>query len=150
MKTSNIISATVLGAGVTALAAAGCGSSEHEPPLTPASGELVERTYYPESGPPVAGLEGREGAIFELTRARCDYEMRCMNVGIDRKYSHLDACKYHFNTAGYDELRADQCWAGVPRAALQSCVQSMDRLSCGDTVDDLDDVSGCDPDDLCS
>ena len=149
MKTSRIISATLF-CGALAVVVSGCGSSEHQPPLMPASGELAPRTNYPESEPPASGMEGREGAIFELTRARCDFEWRCLNVGIDRKYPHLDACKYQFNSSGYEELAEDKCWDGVPRAQLQGCVQSIERLSCQDTVGDLDDIPNCDPGDLCS
>jgi len=149
MKTRRIISVMVVGAGLVAVASGCSKESESEPPLMPASGPYVPRSDYTTPPPVVPGVEGREGAIFDLTRARCDFEWRCLNVGIDRRYSHLDACKYEFNTMGYNELSEDRCAAGVDRTKLQRCVQSFERLSCEQSVTDLGDVPNCDPSDLC-
>jgi len=99
---------------------------------------------------PAAGNErSREDSIHAITRERCEREVRCGNVGVDKKYASLDACTSSLNDTGYSSLDAKSCPHGVDSRELAECQQSIRNEECGSVIDAIERLAACRSSKLC-
>jgi hypothetical protein len=149
-----------------------CGSSDPEPPLTPASYELppstattsVKRTAPPppqkpppvtaeapppEASPPVVtGIEGGDSRT-AIAMARCQREARCGNVGQEKDYETEDDCVTRLEPGTERELDAHQCPNSIAPVPLTACLDAIRRQSCDRPLGDLAPISECNAAALC-
>jgi hypothetical protein len=99
---------------------------------------------------PAAGNErSREDGIHSISDARCEREVRCGNVGVDKKYASVDACKSSLNDSGYSSLDASSCPRGVDAGELAECQQSIRNEECGSVLDAIERLAACRSSKLC-
>ena len=114
-------------------AASGCSKQPEQPAMVPAAGN--ERS--------------REDSIHSISNERCEREVRCGNVGVDKKYASVDACKSSLNDAGYSSLDASSCPHGVNSGELAECQQSIRNEDCGSVLDAIERLAACRSGKLC-
>jgi len=99
---------------------------------------------------PAAGNErSREDSIHSITRERCEREVSCGNVGVDKKYASLDACTSSLNDSGYSSLDPKSCPHGVDSRELAECQQSIRNEDCGSVIDAIERLAACRSSKLC-
>jgi hypothetical protein len=130
-------------------------SSMQEPtPTTPtreaARTREAERNPERTDAPPAsAERAGNEAAVSSITRARCDRETRCNNVGSGKKFESHDDCVTKTRASWRDDLNTIECPRGVVDDQLSSCLQQIKNESCGNPLDTLGRALACRAVDLC-
>jgi hypothetical protein len=124
-------------------------ASLREPtPTTPM--REAERNPERTDAPPVtAERTGNETAVSSITRARCDRETRCNNVGSGKKFESHDDCVTKTRASWRDDLNTIECPRGVVENNLSSCIEQIRNESCGNPLDSLGRALACRAVDLC-
>jgi hypothetical protein len=99
--------------------------------------------------PPATERAGNETAVSSITRARCDREARCNNVGSGRKFESHDDCVTKTRASWRDDLNNLECPRGVVENQLSSCLEQIRNESCGNPLDTLERALACRAVDLC-
>jgi hypothetical protein len=153
MMTKNLLCCAVFVAAPIALG--GCERREtrttttESPPV--AAPPTVRRDLPPMSdelgigGGPVAIHD----AIERIVGARCEREMRCGNVGADKKFSDDSNCRSEVMKDFHDDLNAEECPAGVDAKELNECLTEARNEDCGNPFDTIGRVVACRTSDIC-
>ena len=82
-------------------------------------------------------------AINALTKARCDREDACNNLGADKKYDSFDACEREIRHDTAITLRPEKCINGVISERLDSCLEQIRTERCGNPIDKVERIAAC-------
>jgi hypothetical protein len=83
-------------------------------------------------------------AIDALTKARCDRENACNNIGPnDKKFDSFDACQNEIRHDTAITLRPEKCQNGVIADRLDSCLDQIRTERCGNALDKIERVAVC-------
>jgi len=121
-------------------------------PARPAEQEPEARTV-PEArkapeGIAVTGMSNK-AAIERMADARCARELRCENIGADKKFESVAACRSELMNKGDKNLDAEECPRGIDSKELEECMTEVKNESCGNPLDTLERLAACRPSDLC-
>ena len=96
------------------------------------------------SEPPMMG--GADARL--ITEARCRRELRCNNIGANKKYASVEECESAMMSESDQALQ--QCSATkVKREALAACVTAIDTSSCQSPMGTLNEWDQCRSTALC-
>jgi hypothetical protein len=82
-------------------------------------------------------------AINALTKARCDREDACNNLGADKKYDSFAACEREIRHDTAITLRPEKCTNGVISERLDSCLDEIRTDRCGNPLDHVERIAAC-------
>jgi hypothetical protein len=102
----------------------------------------------PARSEPSAGA-ATTSATASIADSRCERELRCENVGPDKKYSSMQDCKDRITTDWRDDLNARECPGGINRAELEECLAEIRNEDCANPFDTLSRVAACTVGQLC-
>ena len=88
-------------------------------------------------------------AIEDLTRARCDREQTCNNIGYEKTYSTRDVCLDKMRADSQNTLTNGSCPNGISRAALDKCLADVRGERCDHPLDTLSRLNSCSRASLC-
>ncbi|MBI2393570.1 MAG: hypothetical protein HYV09_28590 [Deltaproteobacteria bacterium] len=133
-----------------ALAIAGCErKSERTTDISTAPAE-PRRDLPPKSDEPVGGGPiAIDQAINKIVGARCDREMKCGNIGPDKKFSDQNSCMVTVGKDFGDDINADECPAGVDTKELDECLTEARNEDCKNPFDTIGRVAACRTSDIC-
>jgi hypothetical protein len=89
------------------------------------------------------------GAVNSIYEARCAREMRCDNIGADRKYASVDACRSKVQSEWSKDLNLSDCPGGIDQKELSECLQEIRNDDCNNPLDHIGRVAACRSSDLC-
>jgi hypothetical protein len=164
--------------GLAAITAAACGSSQNDPPRTPAEAQAMNELTPSEkkeaerraaneharekeqlaasrddqsrsNGQPKAGRTTTALAISSVATARCDRELRCKNIGVNQKYLSTDECITKLQNDKRVDINPQECPGGVNEKELASCLKSIRDEDCGNPLDAIGRLSACRAGALC-
>lgn len=96
-----------------------------------------------------ASVMSNAAAIDRLVGARCDREVACANVGIDKHFVTREVCTAELREHASGELRPTECPGGIDGAALDACLASVRDESCTNPIDTISRLSACKTSNLC-
>jgi len=132
-----------------AVAVAGCErkSSRTDESMAPPpeSRELTPKTEEAVGGGPLA----IDQALDKIVDARCDREMRCGNVGADKKFSDRASCNSQVKKDFASGINAEDCPAGVDAKELDECLSDARKEDCNNPFDTIGRVAACRTSDIC-
>lgn len=88
-------------------------------------------------------------AVMQLTNARCDRELACNNIGLERRFTDRNACAREIGRGIHSDLRPEVCPRGVDRTKLSLCVAVARQERCGNILDSIDRATSCRRSELC-
>jgi hypothetical protein len=88
-------------------------------------------------------------AVDQIASARCAREMKCGNVGADKKYADQNACTTELKKEFGDDLNANDCPAGVDQKELGECLAEIKNEDCGNPLDTISRLAACRTSDMC-
>lgn len=134
-----------------ALAIAGCErKSEKTGAGTYSTPTTSERDLPPKGNEAVGGGPlAIDQALSKIVEARCDREMRCGNVGADKKFADRNVCVTQVKKDFADGLNADDCPAGVDQKELEECLTDARKEDCNNPFDTIGRVAACRTSDIC-
>lgn len=95
-----------------------------------------------------AGMSTRR-AVHAIAKARCEREKRCENIGHDKNYGSLDACREKIEHEWAGDLNKYECPHGIVATELEQCLTDVRAEECGNPLDTLSRIAQCDADDIC-
>lgn len=95
------------------------------------------------------GAVSNQTGIERIVGARCARETTCNNVGVDKKYVNAQACNQKIRADMHDDLNAKDCPHGVDPKALDECLESIRKESCGNPIDTISRLAACRTGDIC-
>ena len=110
------------------------------------NGDPVTRREEPTAGNATAATRSATASIAD---SRCARELRCENIGPDKKYSSMDDCEARVKSDWRDDLNARECPAGIDRAQLEECLEEIRNEDCANPFDTLGRVAACTVGQLC-
>lgn len=105
----------------------------------------TEEHHEPELG---AGISTHR-AVGAITRARCEREERCGNVGDGKSHSSMDVCEDKIRADWSDDLNKYECPQGIVQAELDECLKDIRGEDCSSPFDTLTRVVQCNSADIC-
>jgi len=108
--------------------------------------ESHDEAHTPLKGP---GGEARSAAR-NIADARCDREVKCNNVGADKKYASDAACEDQIRADWANDLNAYDCPGGVVDKELEECLNAIRNEDCNSPFDTLGRVSECMASQICA
>ena len=102
--------------------------------------------------PPTSPADGstHTGAVNSIAQSRCQREMRCNNIGANRKYSSETDCLATIQNDWKDDLSARECKNGVSQSKLDECLAKIRAEDCGNPFDTLARISACTAGQICA
>jgi hypothetical protein len=88
-------------------------------------------------------------ATASIADSRCARELRCENIGPDKKYSSMDDCEARVKTDWRDDLNARECPSGINQDQLEECLTEIRNEDCASPFDTLGRVAACTVGQLC-
>jgi hypothetical protein len=88
-------------------------------------------------------------AVDKIVEARCDRELKCANVGADKKFADRAACSAAVKKSLADELNAEDCPAGIDTKELDECLHESRNEDCKNPFDKVGRLAACRTSDLC-
>jgi hypothetical protein len=88
-------------------------------------------------------------AVSSIYEARCQREARCNNVGDDKKYASMDACRSKVQSEWSKDLNLSDCPGGVDQKELSECLAEIRNDDCNNPLDHIGRVAACRSSDLC-
>ena len=85
--------------------------------------------------------DDNETTIDRITDARCAREIACNNVGANRKWSDIAACRRDIRQSVHGDYRASECQV-VLADKLRSCIDGIRDEKC-DAVFDMTRINAC-------
>lgn len=89
-------------------------------------------------------------ATESIARSRCQRELRCNNVGADRKYSSDQDCLTRIRNEWKDDLSARECKTGINQTELNECLAKIRDEDCNSPLDSLARVTECTQGQICN
>ncbi len=155
MNTFKTLTRCAVVAALGALALAGCERKEDKynrtTVVTPVeSPKTSDRDLPPKGGEGVGGGPVEiSTALDQIVNARCDREMKCGNIGADKKFSDRNACVTEVKKDFSDDINADDCPAGVDKKELSECLTEARNEDCANPFDTIGRVAACRTSDIC-
>ncbi len=87
-------------------------------------------------------------ALSHIVAARCDREVRCNNVGADKKYKTRAECVAEMQKDKHDDFSVAACPA-VNQKKLGDCVKELHEERCGSLIDPFNRMEMCRSSALC-
>lgn len=82
--------------------------------------------------------------VERLSRARCEHERYCDNVGGGKKYASWDICVSSYRSSIGNELNSYECPGGLNASAVQQCLTAISKEECGvHPIDTIARVEQC-------
>jgi hypothetical protein len=119
------------------------------PPAMHETNKEMERGNEPSTNAKTAVAGATSEAITKITEARCAREMRCENIGVDKKYSSLDECSSEVRKEWREDLDSRECSGGVVQKELSECLEEIRNEDCGNPFDTLGRLAACREGDIC-
>lgn len=156
MKHIKTLTRCAIVAALGAIALAGCERKEDKYNRT----TVVTPVESPKTGdrdlPPKGDELGTGGgpvemsmALDQIVGARCDREMKCGNIGGDKKFADRNACMTEVKKEFSDDINADECPAGVDSKELSECLTEARNEDCANPFDTIGRVAACRTSDIC-
>ena len=92
---------------------------------------------------------GTRSAAEQISRARCEREQQCGNIGADKTYSSHQDCLARIRNDWRDELNARECPGGINQHELDECLSQVRSEACGSPFDTLARVTECTQGQIC-
>jgi len=127
-------------------------SEARQPETQPAAGPNASATRpldLPESQPTSAPAMSPTAAVTAITKARCERELECRNIGLGRKFNAIENCMAEVGVDTRDEVGAEQCRAGHEPTRLDQCLREIMSADCSVPVDSLSRLLACPRSALC-
>ena len=102
----------------------------------------------PERKATVAAMNNQQ-AIAMIANTRCARELRCENIGADKKFASMEVCKTELTDSKRDDLKLSECPGGIDRKELDECVAEIRNEDCSNPLEALERVMACRSSDLC-
>jgi hypothetical protein len=87
--------------------------------------------------------------ISRIVEARCARELRCENIGKDKKFESVAICRSELTKKGDDMLDAKECPRGIDSKELGECLAEVKNEDCNNPLDTLERLAACRASDLC-
>jgi hypothetical protein len=157
MDTTKTLTRCAVVAALGAFALAGCERRENRyesPSAGPAAPvdhpRTADRDIWPKNDEAVGGGPVELGnAVDRIVGARCEREMRCGNVGADKKFSSQGSCVADVKKDFSDDINAEDCPAGVDSKELNECLTEARNEDCANPFDTIGRVAACRTTDIC-
>jgi hypothetical protein len=88
-------------------------------------------------------------ALTSIAAARCEREVRCNNIGADKKYASKEACVAKIKEDKIDGLNADDCKYGIDQKELGECMTEIRNEDCNNPLDAIGRLAACRTSDIC-
>jgi hypothetical protein len=99
-------------------------------------------------------LRGAKGETRSATRdiahARCERELRCNNIGTDRKFASQSACEDQIRSDWAADLNTLECPNGVVEQQLEECLAAIRAEECNSPFDTLSRMTECQSPQICA
>lgn len=141
MKNNRAMGALSWAAGLAVSVVVGC-SHEQTPP------RAVPGTQAP-MGVTSQQNQADQRVVEQLASARCDREQNCKNIGNGQKYASREACMEQNRGSSTNDLNAYDCPRGIDATALDKCLSTIRKASCGLSLDNISLESDCRSGALC-
>jgi hypothetical protein len=92
-------------------------------------------------------LTAREAAFY-ISRAQCQHEADCSNVGAGRTFTSTDSCVAELDRIDETDLAPSVCGDGVQPLQMRRCVKAFELETCH-TMSSRQRMNACDPSILC-
>lgn len=86
----------------------------------------------------------------QLAEARCSREVRCNNVGAEKRYASLEDCLTRVWTEWQGDFDSRECPAGVDPTAFDRCLTEIRVLECSSPPESLELIPACQAASLCA
>ena len=156
MKAINTLTRCAMVAALGTLALVGCERREDKynrtTVVTPVESPKTADRDLPPKGDELdvgGGPIEISAALSKIVGARCDREMKCGNVGADKKYSDRNACTASVKKDFADGINAEDCPAGVDSKELDECLTEARNEDCANPFDTIGRVAACRTSDIC-
>jgi hypothetical protein len=104
----------------------------------------------PEKGATNMQADGTDAAIVErLSRARCDREQSCGNIGGGQKYVSRDVCMDQMRGTIANDLNTFNCPGGLDRGEVEHCLSAIKSEQCGHPFETIGRMQRCRTGALC-
>lgn len=144
MKSIHILSAVAL------VALAGCERKTNR--IEPTIEEKTADRDLPPKNDDLAvggGPIALNNAVNKIAEARCDRELKCANIGADKRYADRASCTADVKKSVGDDLNAEDCPAGVDMKELDECLVEAKNEDCNNPFDKVGRLAACRTSDLC-
>jgi hypothetical protein len=131
--------------GVSALALA-CSHDTQREPSTARNEQYVDSSH---PGPAMAPASRTRSAAEQISRARCEREQQCGNIGADKTFSSAQDCLARIQNDWKDDLDTRQCPGGINQQELDECMSEIRSEDCGNPFDTLARVAECTKAQIC-
>lgn len=131
-KTVTTVTVSLASAGILSL---GCAHDrDARAPESASAREPAGPTYHRQEG--VTNTQPRatyaDASVVErLSRARCEREEFCDNVGGGKKYTSRQICMDSFRSTIGNDLNSYQCPGGLDDVAIRDCLSAISSEECG-------------------
>jgi len=88
-------------------------------------------------------------ALHQISRARCEREEHCGNIGGGKDYASMGACEEKIRADWSGDLNKYECPHGIVKSALDKCLADVRTEECGNPFDTLSRVVSCNASDIC-
>jgi hypothetical protein len=89
-------------------------------------------------------------ASYRLTRARCDRELLCNDIGEGREFKDWDVCEQqNLERTRYD-IEASGCRKGLGGRELEVCLSAIRDAKCSEGLESIERLDGCRRGRLCA
>jgi hypothetical protein len=113
-----------------------------------ACGASNQESAVPETG--VTNAQRSDSAVVgKVSRARCDREETCNNIGAGQRYASREVCMDQLRGGLANDLNADQCPRGIDEAQLDQCLSAIRGEACNHPLDTLSRIEKCRSSALC-
>jgi len=124
-------------------------SASNQPPAQTPQAQQQPKTQTPAIGGGPTEPATPKGAVSSLVAAQCDREVRCNNVGQDKKYKTRDECVAKQQHDNGQSINDKVCTGGINQGNLNRCVQALREDECGNPINALQRAESCKTDSIC-
>ena len=109
----------------------------------------ASREPQPGSGAPTVTGTTTALALSAIGTARCDRELKCKNIGVNKTYLSTDECITKMQNDKRTALNEYECPKGVSDKELASCLKFIREEACGNPFETIMRQSNCRSSTLC-
>jgi hypothetical protein len=131
--------------GLSALALA-CNKEAEREPASARNETIVERD---EPHATMAPASRTRSAAEQISRARCEREQQCGNIGADQTFSSAQDCLVRIQNDWKGDLDSRQCPGGINQQELDECMSEIRSEDCGNPFDTLARITECTKSQIC-
>jgi hypothetical protein len=90
-----------------------------------------------------------ETASARIVAARCDRAAACNDIGDKKAFVDRTVCMHELHSKLADDMKPSDCPGGMDAKNLDDCLTSIQKDSCGNSVDSIARMGSCKASDLC-